>query len=372
MLRGIKRWLCRSPEKSTEHDHSFEKDDLGFRKLEAARARKLENYFFSHARDIIDESDEILQPRLQIIYTVGLSQHVEGFPERWTITQQVLRLANRHASSLSTLVPRTIECERRASGTFPHIAQVSSGKQFILSIAEDVVRGHVVNLGIQYLPQELRDAIHNFISLKDILPETTKMVEDYARQKTSWNALLLLRGLLADNTLLFALTERRWRVDYGLDPTRTMLAVPYRAKDIPSARAEFGHPDLTIILTCLSYYYGGLREDQLRIAFEILLEQDDPSSEYAIWLEDCASGTLLDRFRNLSSVNIRSSEQWDQYLVPLLSWNQGAIDFYLSKVVFPKYAKEYPWKISCSSWDIAERKTHLVTGEHHRCLVLAV
>lgn len=81
MLRGIKRWLCRSPEKLTEHDHSFKKDDLGFRKLEAMWACKLENYFFSHARDIIDESDEILQPQLQVIYTIGLSQHVEGFPE---------------------------------------------------------------------------------------------------------------------------------------------------------------------------------------------------------------------------------------------------------------------------------------------------
>ena len=336
--------------------------------------KELQGYICSYSRDILDESDEILQPRFQMIYTVGLPQHVEGFPERWTITQQVLRLVNRHVSSMSALDPRKIECQHAAFGSFPHmrILQADSEKHFIPLIAEDVIRGRLVDLGIQYLPQGLRDAISDFISLKNILPETSKMVEECAVQMTSWNALLLLRGLLAHNILLFALTERSWRVDYGLDPTRTKLAVPYRAKDIPSARAEFGHPDLTIVLTCLSYYYGGLSEEQLRMTFEILLGQDDPSSDFAIWLEDCASGTMPDRFRILSNINIRSSEQWDQYLVPLFSRNQGAIDFYLSMVVFPKYAKEYPWKMSGSSWDITERKTHLVTGGRRGPLVLAV
>ena len=369
MFGGVKRWLRTSPKKWIKGSHiddapeKFRLSNEGF----ARRVKELQSYFCSHARDILDESDEILQPRFQMIYTVGFPQHVEGFPERWTTTQQVLRLVNRHASFLSTLIPHEIECERSAPGSFPRlrILQVDGEKQLIPLIAEDVVRGRLVNLGIQYLPQELRDAIYNFISLKDILPETTKIVEDYAREKTtgSWGTLLLLRGLLADNVLLFALTERRWRVDYGLDPTRTMLAVPYRAKDVPAARAEFGHPDLTIVLTCLSYYYCGLSEEQLRISFEILLEQDDPSSDYSVWLEDYATGSFPDRLRNLSAINIRSSEQWEQYLVPLFSRNQGAIDFYLSRLVFPKHAKEFPWKISSSSWDIAERKNHLVTGE---------
>ena len=45
---------------------------------------------------------------------------------------------------------------------------------------------------------------------------------------------LLLRGLLAlgSGVLLYVFKQRRWRVDFGLDPGRTMLAVPYRAKVI--------------------------------------------------------------------------------------------------------------------------------------------
>ena len=97
---------------------------------------------------------------------------------------------NRHVSFLSTLIPHEIECERSAPGSFPRlrILQVDGEKQLIPLIAEDVVRGRLVNLGIQYLPHVLRDAIYNFVSLKDILPETTKIVEEYAQQKTagSW------------------------------------------------------------------------------------------------------------------------------------------------------------------------------------------
>ncbi|OAX31196.1 hypothetical protein K503DRAFT_647823, partial [Rhizopogon vinicolor AM-OR11-026] len=76
-----------------------------------------------------------------------------------------------------------------------------------------------------------------------------------------------------------------WRIDYGLDPQRTMLAVPYRAKDVPSSRAEFGYPDIAIVLTCLSYYYGGLDEKQVAVCFSQLLKQNNPALEYETWIE---------------------------------------------------------------------------------------
>jgi len=34
------------------------------------------------------------------------------------------------------------------------------------------------------------------------------------------------------------LKERRWRVDYGLDPSRTLMAVPYLAKVSPVASMQ--------------------------------------------------------------------------------------------------------------------------------------
>lgn len=65
-----------------------------------------------------------------------------------------------------------------------------------------------------------------------------------------------------------------------------MLAVRYRAKDNPATRAEFSHPDATIVLTCLSYYYGGLSEEQLHTAFEKLFLSDHAQKEYERWVQD--------------------------------------------------------------------------------------
>lgn len=101
--------------------------------------------------------------------------------------------------------------------------------------------------------------------------------------------LLLLRGLLAGGVLGFAFYDKRWRVNYGLDPSRlpmTKLALPYKGKDNPSPRSEFSHPDVIIILTCLSYYYGGLEDKVLYLALEHLIRSDQAHMEYQEWVDD--------------------------------------------------------------------------------------
>ena len=67
----------------------------------------------------------------------------------------------------------------------------------------------------------------------------------------------LLRGLLSSEVLLLALSKR-YRVEYGVHPAAARrYAVPYRAKDVAAERTEFGHPDVAILLTYLTYYRGG-------------------------------------------------------------------------------------------------------------------
>ena len=329
---------------------------------------ELQRWVESNTRDILDESDEVLHPRFQLIYTVGSQQHTEGYPDRWTITQEVLRLVKKHALSLSHDLPDAIEYELGRSGSFPRIRilRASDARQHLISlIVDDVMDGHLPSLKFRdiYGNRLLRDAVRAFISSKDVFPPTARMVEEYARQSVLWDGLLLLRGLFACNVLLFALAERRWRVDYGLSPKRTLLAVPYRAKDVPAPTAEFGHPDIMIILTCLSYYYGGLTERQLRTSFQILQEQGDPSLEYANWLRDFDPDSMPDCIQDLSNINTKSSEQWDRHLFPLFARNQGAVDFYLSRVVFPREAKEFPRKLVASSWDLAEARERPITGK---------
>jgi len=332
----------------------------------AHRLLELQRWLHSHSRDILDESDEILHVRYQLVYTMGLQQHMEGSPDRWTTTEQVLGLVNKHASSFQELFPFRVEYEHGPSGSFPHlrILHADACQQLVSWIAQDVVDGLLPNFSFGQLRSGLQDAIRSFISCENVPPATVQLVKDYGQETPLWSGLLLLRGLLATGILLYAFRERRWRVDYGLSPTRTpptMLAVPYRAKDVPAQRAEFGHPDIAIILTCLSYYYGGLSEDQLRLSFEILLKQDDPSLDYDLWVKDCPA--VPDCLQTLSGVNIKSSEQWNKSLFPLFKRNRATVDFYLSSVVFPKEAKEFPSKLSCSGWDLAEKKERLLTGK---------
>ncbi|KAF8132556.1 hypothetical protein EV363DRAFT_1328807 [Boletus edulis] len=331
----------------------------------ASKSLELQQWLHSHARDILDESDDILHTRWQLIYTIGIQERVDGYPDRWTITQQVLRLVRKHMSSLANDVPDAMEYERGPPGSFPHVRILqgsNAGQLLISSVVEDVMAGRLRSFRFQYTDPALQLAIRNFISREHAGPEEVKEVQTYVQQSQQsglLEGLLLLRGLLASNILLFAFY-------YGLlsQPTsRTRgLAVPYRAKDVPAHDTQFGHPDITILFTCLSYYYSGLEKEELKTAFEIMLDQDDPASEFAMWIEGCEPGSVSDSLQKLGDINLQSSEQWDKHLFPLLSCNQGAIDFYLSRVVFPKEAKEFPWKLSGSSWDLAEKRECPITG----------
>ena len=49
------------------------------------------------------------------------------------------------------------------------------------------------------------------------------------------------------------------------------MAVPFRACDTPSERAEFKHPDAAICKTQLAYYQTGLQQGQLRDALQAIL-----------------------------------------------------------------------------------------------------
>ncbi|KAH7902811.1 hypothetical protein BJ138DRAFT_1021495, partial [Hygrophoropsis aurantiaca] len=116
------------------------------------------------------------------------------------------------------------------------------------------------------------------------------------------------------------------------------------------------------MLTCLSYYYGGLTEEQLIAAFRLLLNQDNPELEYENWIRLHSPGSIPEELRHPSGINLESSQQRKEYLIPIFRRNQAVINFFLSQVVFPKEAKEFPLKLVCSGWDLAERKSNVTTG----------
>ncbi|KAL0573625.1 hypothetical protein V5O48_008337 [Marasmius crinis-equi] len=313
------------------------------------------------SRDVLDESDEILHTRYQLIYTVGHQQTLEHGSERWTTILQILSLVGECASSIAPLCPKGLTVDSSTNG-FPYIRilQTEAGTMLIADIVKRVMGGELPTCYFERFADRTRDIIERFIQDKHISPKENAALERECSGSALWKNLLLLRGLLGQGILAYVLGGRRWRVDFGLDLSRSQLAVPYRAKDVPSLRAEFGHPDVAILLTCLSYLYGGLSQANIDTCFDLLFKLDNPALEYDSWIRSAQK--LPEGLRSISGVNLKDAEQKSNELFPLFRTNPSTIQFYLSNVVFPKAAKEFPKKLSTTGWDIACRKKRVVTG----------
>ncbi|KAH7333017.1 hypothetical protein B0J17DRAFT_721862 [Rhizoctonia solani] len=326
--------------------------------------RNMQKWLKTHSRDILDESDEILHVRYQLVYTAGEQQPLDDHPDRWTTTQQLLRLAATHIKRLQQEYHDSVLYKQKNYGQFPVLrimpdCSAEIEEKLVAAIADDVRDGRLLNLNCDSVEPSVRDILPEFFTNRELSYSRYQTLRAKC-DSTIWKGLLLVRGLLASGILVFALKRKHSRVDYGLDLSRSLLAVPYRAKDLPSLRAEFGHPDVAVVLTCLSYYYQGLTEQQLGLCFKLLFKLDNPSLEYEQWVQR-NEATPKD-LKQLNGVNIKDQQQFKEMLVPIFSRNSGTIDFFLSSVVFPKEAKEFPEKLATSGWDLAEKKTNVTTG----------
>ena len=315
-----------------------------------------------NSRDVLDESDEILSVRFELIYTIGTQRAIEFGPSRWLIIEHVLGLVGRFAEKVNEQYPNGLTLQHR-TGRFPRIRILESlaGEKLMNMVTEEVCDSGLPEVPVQNLPQGIRGILFSLLTDTTLSEADNALLqEDVFNVEFMRSSLLLLKGLIGGGILTFALANKRWRVNYGLDLSRTMLAVPYRAKDSPATRAEFSHPDVTMALTCLSYYYGGLSDEQLYISFEKLLLSDNANEEYEQWVEDAPE--LQPEFRKLVGVNLSDSIQCSQHVFPILRFAKKIVDFYLSKVVFPTEMKEFPHKMATSGWDIARSKAHPTTG----------
>ncbi|KAI0283264.1 hypothetical protein BC826DRAFT_1110222 [Russula brevipes] len=330
----------------------------------AHELRALQEWMAKVSRDVLDESDEILHVQYQLIYTAGEDMPVDDHPNRWTTIQQVFGRLKVHAVKLHARIPMMFEIDHPTPRGFPIIRILDSSifREISSLIIDDAIEGGLPNLPLNNLPSLIKGAARRFMAQREVSEDDYQLIHSHCAGTTWLKGMLLLRGLLmvGDGILGYVLKERRWRVDYGLDPSRTLLAVPYRAKDVPSLRADFSHPDVAIALTCLSYYYGGLTKDQVLFCFELLGKLDNPEMEYWVWVE--SGQDIPAELRQLNGVNTEDETQVDEFLVPLFSRNTGVIDFYLSQLVFPRAAREFPSKLPTSAWDLVEDKENVTTG----------
>ena len=94
--------------------------------------------------------------------------------------------------------------------------------------------------------------------------------------------------------------------------------------------------------------------------FDLLVKLDNPEMEYDHWV--ALGQDLPEELRQLNGVNTEDRTQVDEFLMPLFSRNKGVVDFYLSQVVFPRAAREFPSKLPTSAWDLVEDKKNVTTG----------
>ena len=325
---------------------------------------KSQQWLETNARNILDESDELLDVKFQLIYTLGTQRLMDGQPDRWLIAQGIFDLIQKHASNLQKENPGHVEIVYRSSSSFPMITLLSRDidRELISRLASDVVNSQLPGLNFQPFPPSLTKAVLNFLQDWRVSDEDCgKLTRCFGEQKFFIQKLLQIRGFIAFKILLFVLREKRWSVNYGLHPTRCLSAVPYRAKGVPAPSAEFGHPDVSVALTCLSYYYNGLSDSQIRTSLELLQTSVDPSVEYLMWIRLCSK--LPDDLRSWYAVNLEDDYQCYNELFPALRHSKKLADFFMSHVVFPKEGKEFDERLSTSGWDlVGNRAAHLTTG----------
>jgi hypothetical protein len=326
-----------------------------------------------NARDILDESDEILSPKYQLVYTIGTQHAPDGESMRWKLTQEVFDLVKVYARYKR--YEGSLSIDGSSPQQFPQIRvfKQDCGLSLLFQVAKCIVFENLLpSFSFRRFSAAHRTTLFDFItetSIDSILYNKVVHIcrdQDHSTpsDSTTLKPILLLRGLLGHGVLLTVLKEKRWRVDYGLDVSRSMLAVPYRAKDSPSPRAEFGHTDVAICLTCLTYYYEGLTDAQLGDCFEQLFKTDNPNQEYEEWIKDCRNN-LPKTLHHLRGLNLDDPVQCNKHIFPQLRHCKAVIDFFLSTIVFPKHMKEFPHKLSTSGWDLAQDRSsfgQLVTG----------
>ncbi|KAL2814860.1 hypothetical protein BDW59DRAFT_167000 [Aspergillus cavernicola] len=302
---------------------------------------------------------------------MGSQWSLELSPQRWVwvLTQQMIDLVKWYALAAKEKLPQAIEVDEQCPGSFPRTRMLhkNAALELFKRIADHICESGIDLLPFSRQPEVTRRAIRAYtlkIDLSD--PEITAVEDDGAASfwiDSTRDPLLLLRGLLAGGVLESCFSQKRWRVNYGPDHTRnppTKLSVPYRAKDNPAPRSEFSHPDVVIVLTCLSYYYNGLSDDDLFLAFHHLVTSDQADTEYERWVDDAPG--LAHAYRHLVGINLEDRHHCLQHIFPSLRLSKRAVDYFLAHLVFPKEMKEFPSKLSASGWDIGDTTGHPTVG----------
>ncbi|KAJ8606838.1 hypothetical protein CTAYLR_009177 [Chrysophaeum taylorii] len=336
--------------------------------------------------DILDESDEILSHKYHLVYAMKAQQRLPAGDARWTIVEELLMkvlLLAPEAEAMGIIAERIVS---KHPGGFDQIRLLSDtggggggggggGKKWLCDrLARDMFEPP-----LPYSIRNFEKVRHNDDDLDAIMSFVTDVENfDVAKLRTVTqnlsqqqfesllDQLLTLRGMLAYGLLESSLVKR-CRVDYGIDRRRRRVAVPFRACDTPSDRAEYAHPDVQICRTVLAYYATGLKPDDVKEAFRKLLtlaptaQRDEYNKGWFklsyVGMTQEESGKLDD----VSKIDLDNASQFD-VLVKIYRYNMRAINFWLNNCVFPVETKQFPYQIMANAWDLSDNPSNRVIG----------
>ncbi|KAI8963576.1 hypothetical protein F5Y11DRAFT_144057 [Daldinia sp. FL1419] len=341
----------------TSHEHILSYKLGGWQhladgKLKAARSMNtFQRWLDDNCRDVLDECDFTLAVKTQLNYPSGPEMAIDGHPFRWQVAQELLALVARYLPTLQKKFPSSIEVLWR-SGTFPILHFLKSDVEEAIHdcILENICRGQTTFLRPADSSFRGRQGIIRRVLYEPKFDERifTQAVNAFVNPQAASKILLLVRGLLINRILLLCL-NKRWNVQYGLHPNRDPIAVPFEAKGTPSQQSEFGHPDVSILFTCLAFYYTGLSLEQFRQGLHYVLQSDDPASQYELWSSGCDN--LPEALHHWNVINIDDEGQLEE-LWKYLRLTRRVIDHYCNHFVFPVHARQFEIKLQVSAWDI--------------------
>lgn len=347
-----------------EHLQSFHLSGLQClldnRVQEGCNLMKILEWFEKYSRDVMDECDQILSPRTQLIYPSGEQTIVDGGSRRWNMIAYVLRTLFDSVVDYEKRNRQDLEVEPHRPGSFPfvHLRSEAAGDRLIAFLVRTLCDPDSSPLPLTRLSSDEQMTVRACLSNGPLSKTTFDLLESRFQDKYAIKELLTLRGLLGGGILLLAL-EKRWNVQYGLDLTRCLTAVPYEARGMPTAASEYGHPDVALTLTFLAYYHQGLSREQLHNAVSQLRLEQNPSLEWEDWITYARD--LPPALRDWKAINLED-ERLVHRLWTHLSHSITLINFYLHSVVFPRAAREFKRKLVSSSWDLPLRAPQITTG----------
>ncbi|KAK3326774.1 hypothetical protein B0H66DRAFT_493770, partial [Apodospora peruviana] len=312
------------------------------------------------AWDIVDESDEVFDAGFELTYSIGPQIDIDFSPQRWQIIQAVL-------GAVQVAIKGLGRGESKSEGNDANFHSVllkfrmldsTSISMLLHTVARNICLGgrQEAFASIPLCPAEHQEAFLRFVTQQQPMAQDISAMEARFPVKHDQRPLLLLRGLFAGGVLGFCLGQR-WRVNFGLFHNRsppTGLAVPYRAKDLPAPRAEFTHPDVVIVLSCISYYCEGLSNSALDSVFSHLRAEDRGNMVYEKWVaeSDGENWEVQGLPLTLQAVNLQDRGSCEKDIFGPLRYNKDVADYYLSNILFPREIKEFAKKLSASGWNL--------------------